>query len=103
MKRLRMTTTESLFERGPLVYCAEGIDNAGHVLNRFLKEDTAWTTSEVEIIPDVTVTALTGEGNALYQDAPDTPLRVEEGTVTLIPYYAWAHRGAGEMQGMACR
>ena len=85
------------FERGPLVYCAEGVDNDGHVQNRFLNHNTTWETSKKEIIPGVSVTAITGQGHAVYKDAPDTPPRIENEEITLIPYYAWAHRGAGEM------
>lgn len=85
------------FEKGPLVYCAEGIDNEGRVQHRFLDENTTWDTALLEIIPNVSVIALTGQGHAIYRDAPDTPLRIENEALTLIPYYAWAHRGAGEM------
>lgn len=85
-------------ERGPLVYCAEGIDNDGQVFCRFLKTDTVWTPQPLEILPGATVTALTGTGGIVYRDKEDVPPRIETKQITLIPYYAWAHRGAGEMQ-----
>jgi len=86
------------FERGPLVYCAEGVDNNGHVQNRFIDENTTWDTTKLEIIPGVSVTAITGHGHAVYKDTQDASLRVETEPITLVPYYAWAHRGEGEME-----
>ena len=65
-------------ERGPIVYCAEGIDNGGHALDLKLPDGTQL---EAEQVPDFLggVTVIRGAG------------------ITLIPYYAWSHRGAGEM------
>lgn len=90
-------------ERGPLVYCAEGIDNSGRVSHRFFPADSSWETRELEILPGSAVTALTGAVGAVYRDAEGSPVRLEKEPVTLIPYYAWAHRGAGEMQVWVAR
>jgi len=71
-------------QRGPLVYCLEGIDNQGQVLNRHLPDDMSF---EVEFRPELLggINVITGKG--------------AEGDVRLvaIPYYAWSHRGIGEM------
>ena len=85
-------------ERGPIVYCAEAVDNNGRVMHRFLADTPEWEMAQTAIIPGVAVPALTSEGGAVYRDAADQPDRVENEPVTLIPYFAWAHRGAGEMQ-----
>jgi uncharacterized protein len=69
-------------EKGPLVYCAEGIDNGGHVLQRSLRDDAAL---EVLARPK-----LLGGIEAIEARSPDA-------TTTLIPYYAWSNRGVGEM------
>jgi len=69
-------------EKGPLVYCAEGIDNGGHVLTRVLRDDARLA---VVARPDL----LGGIDTIKAGSAP--------GTTTLIPYYAWSNRGAGEM------
>ena len=66
-------------ERGPLVYCAEGVDNGGKVLHACLPLDAAFTEGEVEI-------------------ASTKMVSLKGGGLTLIPYFAWCHRGAGEMQ-----
>ena len=65
-------------ERGPLVYCAEGADNGGTALELTL--------------PDAA--ALTAEHDAGLLGGVTT---IRGGGITLIPYYAWSHRGAGEM------
>jgi DUF1680 family protein len=74
-------------ERGPLVYCAEGADHAGGVLDLVLPDAAALTT---KARPDLFggITAI--EGPATTRDGKPK-------TLTAIPYYAWSHRGAGEM------
>jgi hypothetical protein len=81
-------------ERGPLVYAAEWPDNKGTISNLVLDDGTPLTA---ESRPDLlkSVTIVSGQATAL---------RLQEGRVvtgkqalTLIPYYAWAHRGKGEM------
>jgi len=71
-------------QRGPLVYCLEEADNKGGVLNRRLPVDFEF---EVEFRPD-----LLGGINILKAKPTDKPL----GFIA-IPYYAWSHRGRGEM------
>ena len=66
------------FERGPLVYCAEWPDNNGDVLEAKIAERPSYTLGKKEIAQTDVVTIST-QG------------------LTLIPYYAWAHRGKGHM------
>jgi DUF1680 family protein len=64
--------------RGPIVYCAEWPDNGGQVSNLVLSDDTQFSIEhQDDLLNGVTVI----KGQAL----------------TAIPYYAWAHRGPGEM------
>ncbi len=69
-------------QRGPLVYCFEGVDNEGQVLNRTIPDELEF---EVEFRPDLLggVTVIKGESERIHLMA--------------IPYYAWSHRGVGEM------
>jgi DUF1680 family protein len=69
-------------ERGPLVYCLEGIDNAGKALGRSLSNEA---TFNVAWQPDL----LQGV-NVIHAQQGDEHL-------AFVPYYAWAHRGVGEM------
>jgi uncharacterized protein len=69
----------SAIERGPLVYCAEAVDNGGRALDLALPEvDRLAAEHDLSLLGGVT--------------------RIQGGGVTLIPYYAWSHRGEGEMQ-----
>jgi hypothetical protein len=81
-------------ERGPLVYCAEGQDNDGRVSNLFLPDGSALVA---ETRPDLLngVVVIKGEAEALSEKAGK--VISEKKSVTLIPYYAWANRGKGEM------
>jgi DUF1680 family protein len=72
-------------ERGPLVYCAEGADNGGKVLNRVLPGKLAF---EVARRPD-----LLG-GIVQVKVAAADPAN----SLVCIPYYAWCHRGPNEMR-----
>jgi hypothetical protein len=69
-------------ERGPLVYCLEGIDNGGKALGRVLYDDASFA---VEWSPDLL------HGVTVLQAQQETE------KLTFVPYYAWAHRGVGEM------
>jgi uncharacterized protein len=72
-------------ERGPLVYCAEGADNGGAVLERIFGGPVRFETQErSELLGGLTTVKMVPEG----QEAP----------LTLIPYYAWCHRGPNEMR-----
>jgi hypothetical protein len=72
-------------ERGPLVYCAEGADNGGAVLDKVPGRKVSFS---VEDKP-----ALLG-GIVAIRIQPDGPGDV----LNCIPYYAWCHRGANEMR-----
>jgi uncharacterized protein len=75
------------FERGPLVYCAEGFDNDGSALDLVAPDRVRIETEHKrDLLGGVTVLRLSGA------DRAGRPRRV-----TAIPYYAWSHRGAGEM------
>jgi len=81
-------------ERGPLVYAAEFVDNGGKVINLMLEDATPLTP---RVRPDLLggVTVIEGEATAFRQQNGQTVTR--KAPLVLIPYYAWAHRGAGEM------
>jgi hypothetical protein len=69
-------------ERGPIVYCAEWPDNSFSV-----REATVPADASFEVVPQP----------GLLQGINELVTETEEGPLTLIPYYAWAHRGRGEM------
>ncbi len=79
-------TDRIAIQRGPLVYCVEGADNQGKVLQLALSSNPNFTTKEYQIL-DEKVQAIQFQG--LDGQLPKT--------VTAIPYYTWANRGQNEM------
>lgn len=66
-------------ERGPLVYCVEGVDNGGSV-------------SGVSLGPDPALTAARRDGLLGGVHV------IQWNGFTAVPYYAWSNRGVGEME-----
>lgn len=83
-------------ERGPLVFCAEAIDNAGHALNLAVPANATFTESTVSFLGH-TFVALKAPAQSVTADLLGKRA-TQPVTATLIPYFAWCHRGAGEMQ-----
>ncbi|HPP24422.1 MAG TPA: glycoside hydrolase family 127 protein [Candidatus Saccharicenans sp.] len=81
-------------ERGPIVYCAEWADNQGRVSNLLLP---VGASLQAEYKSDLLggVATIKAEGKAFKVEKGK--VKGETRTITLIPYYAWAHRGRGEM------
>ena len=82
-------------ERGPVVYCVEGADHDGKVLDLYLEDDVELTPKHR---PDVLggITMLTGTAQRARR-AQDGSVEGRPAKLTMIPYYAWCHRGANEM------
>jgi len=73
--------------RGPLVYCAEGIDNDLHVLDLVIPDNAEF---QIEKQPDLLGGVIVIKGSVLDQSGNQREL-------IAIPYYSWSHRGPGEM------
>ena len=82
-------------ERGPLVYCAEWPDNSCDVLSVLLNQDPQYTMGE-KVIEGTTVKTITTDAQTLNFDERGR-LNTKDERLVLIPYYAWAHRGNGNM------
>jgi len=83
-------------ERGPIVYCAEWPDNSGHVLNLALPDDAPLRSEHrKDMLAGVTV--LRGKAKGSYSSKDGKYTVTKEQDFVAIPYYAWAHRGKGEM------
>ena len=80
--------------RGPLVYCVEGVDVAGgQVLDLVLPDDAPLATEfRSDLLGGVQVIT----GNAEHVEGKEEQAG-ESVRFVAIPYYAWAHRGKGEM------
>jgi len=82
-------------ERGPIVYCAEWPDNDFSVLSVLLNNKPEFTVEHKadllyginEIKTNAQILSYDAQGRIVPRDVK----------LILIPYYAWAHRGSGEM------
>ncbi len=83
-ERVQANRGRAALQRGPLVYCVEHPDvPEGKVLNLVLPDDAKLGTRfQDDLLGGVQIITTTAE------DQPP---------ITAIPYYAWAHRGKGEM------
>jgi DUF1680 family protein len=95
-------------QRGPLVYCLEGVDHGGIVLDRIAMDPQRVLSNQfgVEHQDDLlggvsilhgkaSVIEETGWEGTLYRHrAPSS----KEMDITAVPYYAWDNRAPGEMR-----
>lgn len=83
--------------RGPVVYCAEGIDNGADIKSIALPAESVFELAESEFLLPILKTEAYRpfENDSLYYEAVDD---YEKIPLTLIPYYAFANRGESEMQ-----
>lgn len=96
-KRLTEDVGKFALQRGPIVYCAEGIDNNGKAANLVLSGNINFTTEfKPEMLNGVTV--IKSFANAVVTDTvANTVHTIQQQPFTAIPYYAWANRGKSEM------
>lgn len=82
-------------ERGPIVYCAEWPDNDFNVLSLLMNQHPQF---EVVEKPDLLygLNQIKTSVQTLEYDEQGR-LLAKDRQLTLIPYYAWAHRGPGNM------
>jgi uncharacterized protein len=83
-------------ERGPIVYTAEWVDNPNGKVRNLLLPAAAKLTAEYRPTLLNGVEVVTGKAEALAYDAQGKVMKQEQ-PLTLIPYYAWANRGRGQM------
>ena len=83
-------------ERGPLVYCAEHPDNAFDIMGALVNQEPQFTLGKGEIAGTPIQTLVTDAQTLDFNKAGK--LETKDQTLTLIPYYAWCHRGSGKMR-----
>lgn len=83
-------------QRGPIVFCLEGHDNDGKVLNLTIPDDAKL---KAEYRPDLLngVVVLTGKGHTTKRMLDGGVVTASAKPFMAIPYYAWAHRGRSQM------
>lgn len=83
-------------ERGPIVYCAEHPDNSFDIMGALINQNPQFTLGKSEIA-GTPVQTLTTSAQTLNFNKQGK-LETQDQTLTLIPYYAWCHRGSGKMR-----
>ncbi len=84
-------------QRGPVVYCAEWPDYTdGNVLNLLLQDNEVLDSKfRKDLLNGVQV--IEGQAVALAHSEKDDSIIETKVPFLAIPYYAWAHRGPGQM------
>lgn len=82
-------------ERGPIVYCAEWPDNDFNIFSIILNKKPVF---KVETKKDLLygINTIQTDAQSLTYDLQGK-LETKEIKLNLIPYYAWSHRGSGDM------
>lgn len=98
-------------ERGPIVYCAEWKDNDFNLMNSLINQAPSFSLSTMSYDPFIAdslktrlslykaqkLTTLSTQAQTLAFDAQGQ-LTTKAVSMNLIPYFAWAHRGRGNMK-----
>jgi len=109
--QVRENLSSVAIQRGPLVYCLESIDNPDVSipdLQLLINSQNPGQNFTLEFRSDFLggVSILRGKGvlfsthwkRPLYQPMKKQSVSTKEVQVTAIPYYAWANRGASQME-----
>jgi DUF1680 family protein len=83
-------------QRGPIMYCAEWIDNNGKAANIVIPSNVGFKAEyNSDLLNGIEI--LKANVPAVLIDENGENLHTEKQNFTAIPYYAWANRGKGEM------
>ena len=84
-------------QRGPIVFCGEHADNKdGEVLNLYIPDDAPLHAEyQQDLLKGVATIA--AQAIATKRQLDGTIVPTEGWDFVAVPYYAWAHRGAGPM------
>lgn len=96
-KEVKADQDRIALQRGPLVYCVEGVDNSDKVWNLLVPAQPTFETKQHQVL-DEPVVAI--QANlSVVEAAPDgLSIQTKPQTITAIPYYTWANRGKSTMQ-----
>ena len=84
-------------ERGPVVYCLEGIDNNNN-LNTIILPDNASLSVKFQPAKLNGINEISGEAIVLEIATDGLSVQTKKQPFTAIPYYAWSNRGINQMK-----
>jgi hypothetical protein len=94
---LKFDNNRVAVQRGPIVYCVEGADNASQAWNFIVPATVAFEVTD-QLVLDEPIKALTTVVPVITVNADGSSIKSENKKITAIPYYTWANRGKNEMQ-----
>src|SRR5450432_190178 len=95
-KKLKNDIGKIALQRGPIIYCAEWVDNYGKTSNIILPASTNFTSEyRSDLLNGVAILKAAAPAVVI---GPNNNITTVKRTITAIPYYSWANRGKGEMQ-----
>ena len=86
-----------VLQRGPLIYCVEGVDNPGKAWSFWAPEGTQYRVFPYSVAGEP-VQAIRVQARGLSPANRGASVDVVPRTLTAIPYYSWANRGNSDMQ-----
>ena len=90
-------------ERGPIVYCAEWPDNDFDIMGALVNQSPKMTVEDGTLhakdkkVADYYIKVIKTDSQLLSFDKQGR-LNTKDVKLSLIPYYAWCHRGSGKMR-----
>jgi len=83
-------------QRGPLVYCVEGVDHNGSAWNLIVPDQVTFTP---QWRPDLLggVMTLTGTGMAIVPTKDGIGAQTIKQKISAVPYFSWCNRGSNQM------
>ncbi|MCG8698327.1 MAG: glycoside hydrolase family 127 protein, partial [Bacteroidales bacterium] len=95
-ERVKSNRDKVALQRGPIVYCSEGVDfNEPNILNLLMDEtETIETKYDENLLGGI----MTLEGKVHRVKRKKEGVEIVEDSFKAIPYYAWANRGLAPMQ-----
>lgn len=83
-------------QRGPMIYCVEGVDNAGRAVNIVLPKSSLFTVVKQTVLSEPVMSIQT-DATVLTVSANGEEVKTEKKKITAVPYYTWNNRGSGQM------
>jgi hypothetical protein len=95
-ENITSNTDKVALQRGPVVYCLEGPDNDGKVLDLVIRDDAELETQfQADLLGGVVT--LRGQAETAKRTLDGRIVPDAKRPFTAIPYYAWSHRGPAQM------
>ena len=95
-KNVKNDVDKVALQRGPIMYCAEWLDNNGKAANIVMPANTEFQVSyNPQLLNGIEV--LKANVPTVVIDINGENIHTEKQNFMAIPYYAWANRGKGEM------